>query len=140
MLRFLRYGILKRNQSIRINHVFPIMNFMKVFFRSTKRNASFYSINIIGVVISLTVILIILTYVKNETTYDHFHKNADSIYRIVGKRIYGAWFPHISLKHSKPIKNQDFSWAPKVSRLSRVPDRYVTVGENRFSVSKALGH
>ncbi|WP_425390229.1 FtsX-like permease family protein [Ekhidna sp.] len=138
VLRFLRYGILKRNQSSRIHYSFPIRSFMKVFFRSTKRNISFYSINVIGVVISLTVALFILTYVKNETTYDHFHKNADNIYRIVGKRIYGAWFPHISLKHSTPIKNQDFSWATKVSRLSRVPDRYVTVGENRFSESKAL--
>lgn len=57
-------------------------NYLKVTFRTLKRNKLFSIINIGGLAIGLTAFSLILTYIFDETSYDKFFKDSDRLYRI----------------------------------------------------------
>lgn len=52
-------------------------------FRSIKRNMSFSLINISGLSVGLTLIIILLAWLQFEFSFDKFHENADKIFRVV---------------------------------------------------------
>lgn len=52
-------------------------------FRSIKRNLSFSLINISGLSIGLTLVIILLVWLQFEFSFDKFHENADRIFRVV---------------------------------------------------------
>jgi putative ABC transport system permease protein len=52
-------------------------------FRSIKRNLSFSLINISGLSIGLTLVIILLVWLQFEFSFDKFHDNADRIFRVV---------------------------------------------------------
>jgi putative ABC transport system permease protein len=52
-------------------------------FRSIKRNLSFSLINISGLSIGLTLVIILLAWLQFEVSFDKFHLNADRIFRVV---------------------------------------------------------
>jgi len=52
-------------------------------FRSIKRNLSFSLINISGLSIGLTLVIILLAWLQFEFSFDRFHENADRIFRVV---------------------------------------------------------
>jgi putative ABC transport system permease protein len=56
--------------------------FIKNISRSVKRNPLYTAINSIGLVIGFVCIVFIAFWIKNELSYDSFHKNTDNIYRV----------------------------------------------------------
>ncbi len=56
--------------------------FLTSMFRNIKRNALFSAINLSGLVLGFVCIAIISVWIKNELSYDRFHKNSQSIYRV----------------------------------------------------------
>jgi putative ABC transport system permease protein len=63
-----------------------LRNYLLVAFRNLKRNKVYSFINISGLSIGLACCILILLYNKDEVSFDRFHKNAASIYRITHKR------------------------------------------------------
>jgi len=61
-------------------------NYLKTAFRNLARNKIYSFINIAGLSIGLACAILIMLYVKDETSFDRFHKNVNNIYRIVSKR------------------------------------------------------
>ncbi len=59
-----------------------LKNYLKITLRNLRRHKVFSFINIFGLSISLACSVLILLFVRNELSYDSFHKNADRIYRI----------------------------------------------------------
>lgn len=57
-------------------------NYLKTALRSLLRNKIYSIINILGLSIGLACGMLIILYVKDEVSYDRFHKNVNSIYRI----------------------------------------------------------
>ncbi len=57
-------------------------NYMKVAIRNLVRHKVISFINIFGLAIGMTTFILIILFVRNEFSYDKFHKNADRIYRI----------------------------------------------------------
>jgi putative ABC transport system permease protein len=57
-------------------------HFFKIFFRNLKHNRTSSFINIGGLALSLMSFVAIYLYVSDELTFDSFHPEADSIYRI----------------------------------------------------------
>lgn len=55
---------------------------MKTAIRNLLRNKVYAAINIIGLAVGIACCLLISLFVKVEFTYDSFHSNVDSIYRI----------------------------------------------------------
>jgi len=58
-------------------------NYLKTALRFLKQNKVFAGINAFGLSIALAASFIILLYVINELSYDHFHKNRQQVYRVL---------------------------------------------------------
>jgi putative ABC transport system permease protein len=61
-----------------------LKNYIKIIFRTAKRNKGYTTINMLGLTLGITCALAIFLYVYDEFTYDHNHINANKIYRING--------------------------------------------------------
>jgi len=57
-------------------------NSLKISFRSIKKHKGYSFINIFGLAAGMSCCLLILLWIQNELSYDRFHKNVDSIYRV----------------------------------------------------------
>jgi putative ABC transport system permease protein len=60
-------------------------NYFKTAFRNLERNKVYSFINIFGLSIGLACAMLIMLYVKDEISFDRFHKNVPHIYRIAKK-------------------------------------------------------
>ncbi|SEA68218.1 putative ABC transport system permease protein [Chitinophaga terrae (ex Kim and Jung 2007)] len=60
-----------------------IRNYIKIALRNLRNNKVYSLINIVGLTIGLTCAMLILLYVKDEVSFDRFHKKGASIYRVV---------------------------------------------------------
>lgn len=58
-------------------------NYLKIAWRNIKRQKIYSTINIVGLAVGLTISLVIAFYVIDDLTFDHFHENADSVYRVI---------------------------------------------------------
>src|SRR5690349_17975136 len=61
-------------------------NYFKTTFRNLARNKVYSFINITGLSLGLACAMLIMLYVKDEVSFDRFHKNVNNIYRIVSQR------------------------------------------------------
>ena len=57
-------------------------NYLKIALRHLIRNKSYSIINIFGLAIGIACCLLILLFVKDELSYDNYHKDGDQIYRM----------------------------------------------------------
>ncbi|MFI5188007.1 MAG: ABC transporter permease [Chitinophagales bacterium] len=64
-----------------------IKNYFIVALRNLLRNKIYSFINIAGLSIGLACAMLIILYVKDEVSYDRFHSNVHTIYRIVSQGI-----------------------------------------------------
>ena len=55
---------------------------MKVAIRNLKKNKGYSFINIFGLAVGIACCILILLYIQNELSYDHYNKNIDQIYRV----------------------------------------------------------
>ena len=60
-----------------------LKNYFKIAFRTLARSKGYAFINILGLAIGITGATLLLTYVKDETSFDQFHSKADDIARII---------------------------------------------------------
>ncbi len=59
-----------------------LKNYLKTALRALQRNKVYSLINILGLSLGLASAMLIILYVKDEISYDRFHKQAGQIYRI----------------------------------------------------------
>ena len=57
-----------------------LKNYLKVALRTMQRNKLFSVINIIGLAIGLTCMVLLVLWIQDEVNYDRFHKDIDRIY------------------------------------------------------------
>ncbi len=62
-------------------------NYVKIAWRNIFRNRSFSLINIIGLSVSMSLGLLVILILKDQYSFDDFHKDADRIYRVDTKAI-----------------------------------------------------
>lgn len=60
-----------------------LKNYLKIAWRNLVKNRVYSLLNLAGLSIGLTVVMLISLYIKDELSFDRFHKNSQSIYRIV---------------------------------------------------------
>src|SRR6187399_1444619 len=63
-----------------------IKNYFKIAWRNLFRNKGFSATNLLGLTIGITCTILISLWVKDELTYDKFHTNYSSIYKIIANR------------------------------------------------------
>jgi putative ABC transport system permease protein len=69
-----------------------IRNYLKTAFRALLRSKSHSLINILGLGLGIACCLLIVLFVKDELTFDRFHKKAARIYRAYAIEDYGTKF------------------------------------------------
>ena len=57
-------------------------NYLKLTIRNLKLNKGYFIINLLGLTIGIASFVLIVLWIKAETSYDKFHKNASNIYRV----------------------------------------------------------
>ena len=60
-----------------------LKNYLKIALRNLHKQKAFTFINVAGLSVGMACCLLILTYVRDELSYDRFHENAEHIYRVV---------------------------------------------------------
>ena len=58
-------------------------NYLKSAFRNITKHKGFSLINISGLAVGMACCILILLYVRYETSFDKFHKNSEGIYRVL---------------------------------------------------------
>lgn len=83
VLKFCRlYTIRKPKILGQMNFFNLIGNYFKTSARSLARNKLFSSINIIGLAISMSIGILMITYISELLSFDTFHEKGDRIYRV----------------------------------------------------------
>ena len=59
-----------------------LRNYLNLTIRNLKSNKGYFIINLLGLTIGITSFILISLWIKAETSYDKFHKNARNIYRV----------------------------------------------------------
>src|SRR5215468_11856635 len=63
-----------------------IRNYFKIAWRNLFRNKGFSLTNLLGLTIGITCTILIFLWVQDELTYDKFHANYNSIYKVMATR------------------------------------------------------
>lgn len=83
VIKFFRgYTVRSPKYTYPMNHLTIIQNYFKTSFRNLAKNKLFSAINIIGLAISMSVGLLLITFVTELKNFDTFHANYDRIYRV----------------------------------------------------------
>lgn len=59
-----------------------LRNYLTVALRTFQREKFYTSLNVIGLAVGMACALLIISYVSQELRYDHFHSQADRLYRV----------------------------------------------------------
>ncbi len=83
VLRFFRLRYIKGLEDINsLNNIAMLKNYIKISFRSLRKQGLYSLINIGGLGVGLAACLLIVMYISNELSYDKFHADSERIYRI----------------------------------------------------------
>ena len=63
-----------------------IKNYIKIAWRSLNRSRAFAITNLLGLTIGITCTIFIFLWVRNELTYDKYHANYKTIYKVIANR------------------------------------------------------
>ncbi|MEQ8242562.1 FtsX-like permease family protein [Fulvivirga sp.] len=84
VIRLFRPGIIRPITGIKkMNAIDILINHFSLTFRSLVKNKGFTAINLTGLTMAFLVCLFSFQYISFELSYDNYHKNGDSIYRMV---------------------------------------------------------
>ncbi len=63
-----------------------LRNYLKISCRNIIKHKIYSAINILGLSVGLACCIMIFLFVEDELSFDRFHKNADSIYSVIGSQ------------------------------------------------------
>ncbi len=96
-------------------------NYIKIAFRNIKRNKTYSFINISGLTMGMTCCILIFLWIKDEWSYDRFHKNSDRIFHVM-VNVEPVWWQSSPLALA-PRLEQDF---PEIKKAVRYAPRQRT--------------
>jgi putative ABC transport system permease protein len=62
-------------------------NYLLTAIRNLRRNAGYSIIHVVGLALGLACVMLILLYVKDETSFDHWHVKADRLFRVARRHV-----------------------------------------------------
>jgi putative ABC transport system permease protein len=98
ILRLFRPGIIKPIKGNDPQNYYSMYkNYFKIAFRVFKKEKFYTLINLSGLVLGFTCCLMIYLFIKDELSYDQFHKDKERIYRVASAYMReGRWEPYSS--------------------------------------------
>ena len=107
-----------------------IKNYLKIAFRSIKRNKLYASLNILGLSVGLASFFVIYLFIQNELSYDQFHEKKDRVYRVLeinqldtGDEINGGLTSALA-----PVAAEEIPEIEAFSRLDNYPESVLVKG------------
>ncbi len=73
------------------------VNIFKSIFRNYKKDKTISIINILGLAIGMTCVILIYLWIQDEYSYDRFHSNLENIYRIEEEQHYNGQKFHVNV-------------------------------------------
>ena len=96
-----------------------LKNYIKIAFRSLIKNKVYSFINLAGLSIGLACVLVIVSYVNLELSFDKFHQNHRDIYRITEHRLRNNQQTHSAMTFS-PLGDLLESQVPAVEKVVKM--------------------
>ena len=121
-------------------------NFLYITLRTLRKQALNSFINVVGLAVGIACCLLIVLFVRDELTYDHFHENSERIYRITrssvsmlerGTQASGTTSPPLAstLQEALPDVEQAvrlWSWPVVVQQSTQVFNELVHFTDSSF--------
>ena len=107
-------------------------NCFKIAFRNLVKNKSYAFISIFGLAIGMAVCILLILYVQHELSYDRFHINADTLYRLCNPE-----HPYHSPQTAKILADN----LPEIKGYARIlkqGDQIVQHKEKRFKEKELI--
>lgn len=115
-----------------------LKNYIKIAFRSLRKNPGYSSINILGLSIGLSCFIIIMAYIHYETNFDQFHEKADRTYRVVVQQPDNFYLGtnHFAVTPA-PLENAISNDFPEVEAATTIKKRslYFSINDHTFNES-----
>ncbi len=90
--------------------------------RNFTRNFSFSSINLVGLSVSMSLGLLVIIVIKEQFTFDNFHKDADRIYRVNTRALRTSGgsedYASVPMPVGRVLK-EEYTFAEEVVRINR---------------------
>src|ERR1700733_15026316 len=117
-----------------------IRNYLKTALRNLWRNKGFSLINILGLAIGLATCLLIIIYVMDELSYDHYNEKADRIYRLDGEIKFGGnhFILAVAPAPAGPAILQDYPEVEKECRFRANGGRLVKKGNQNIKEESVI--
>ena len=107
--------------------ILMLKNYLKIALRNFKRHKGYSFINLAGFAIGMACCLLILMYIRHETSYDKYHKDGDRVYRIAqdirtqtSNRVFAPISPMVA-----PTLKADFPQVEQAARIITAGNRLV---------------
>ncbi|MBN2265044.1 MAG: ABC transporter permease [Candidatus Aminicenantes bacterium] len=111
-------------------------NYLTVAWRNIKRSKAYSALNILGLAVGMAVFILIMLFVRTETSYDHYHANARNIYRVVqeqpGNVYLGSNVFAVTPGPLAAAMAQDFPEVLAATRIDNWGNVLVRVGDKSF--------
>jgi len=113
---------------------------MSILARKINKNRQYFIINIIGLSLALSSLLLVFSFIKNELSYDKFHSKADRICRITQNTNTGISSMIDARFFTKGLYalKDTFPEIVSATGLSSFRKAIVTIGDNSFYTDKAF--
>ncbi len=118
-----------------------LKNYLKIIWRKMRRQKVYTLINVSGLAIGMAAAMFIFLWVRDERSYDRFHKSADRIYRVYQVFNYGDY--HLEQTQTPAVLAPSLrDECPDVELVTRVRgyrDEQIVEAENQKFNERGLG-
>ena len=114
--------------------------YLKTTFRNLGRNRANTAINLLSLIIGITISVVIFTIIKYQYTFDHFHTNADRVYRVnvIQEEAWGLGYRSQTPEPLHKVLRADYPQIEAVSRTIGPMEANLFVGEDKFVQNEIL--
>jgi len=101
----------------------------------------FSFINIFGLALSMSVCLLVLMRIKDQLSYDNFHPNASSLYRIITQVTNKEGTKYRLATTPMPLAaslTNEYDFIDKVVRFYPIGGRRVNIGNKQLSINSSF--
>jgi putative ABC transport system permease protein len=139
VVNYLRPFAIKKSTSY-INSSAMFKSYFKIGWRNLAKSKAYSFINISGLALGIACFLFLLSYVRYESSYEDFHKNADNIYRVTLDLYRGSEFLMTDCETYAPFGPMAKEKMPEVVdfvRMMNNDNTRVKIGEQKFLEEKS---
>ena len=107
-----------------------LKSYLLTAMRNIRKQPGFSFVNIFGLAVGLSAATLILFYLRFETSFDRFHAEADSLYRVSFRHLKGGTYENESEVFTPPVGEdmaKEFAEVEDFVRLSTRRPAYLTV-------------